>query len=108
MGSHLSPDIRLSRYRAPSHFPFLLHSPSLPTKPYPGRRPDPLSPCQVFDFDHLSRHQSVVTQAELVAAGWDSALDAVLYFHEDFVSQVGGEEGLLVQAGRGQGARGQG
>ncbi|GIL83940.1 hypothetical protein Vretimale_10950 [Volvox reticuliferus] len=42
----------------------------------------------VFNFDHISRHQSVVSQAEMFDAGWDGVLDAVLHFDDDFLVQI--------------------
>ncbi|KAG2486987.1 hypothetical protein HYH03_014359 [Edaphochlamys debaryana] len=42
----------------------------------------------VYDFDHLSRHQSVVTLDERRAAGWGGEVDAVAHFGKAFLSQI--------------------
>ncbi len=52
-------------------------------------------PGQVFDLDHVSRHQSVVTLAEHRAAGWDGVVDAVAHFGDKFLPQVGVREGRV-------------
>lgn len=43
---------------------------------------------QVFDLDHVSRHQSVVTLEEHREAGWDGVLDAVAHFGNKFLPQI--------------------
>ncbi|KAG2441392.1 hypothetical protein HYH02_009981 [Chlamydomonas schloesseri] len=50
----------------------------------------------VFDFDHLSRHQSVVTLAERLEAGWDARLDAVAHFGPKFLAQIKNARALNV------------
>ncbi|PNW86028.1 hypothetical protein CHLRE_03g206705v5 [Chlamydomonas reinhardtii] len=50
----------------------------------------------VFDFDHLSRHQSVVTLAERLQAGWDAQLDAVAHFGPKFLAQIKNARALNV------------
>jgi hypothetical protein len=44
----------------------------------------------VFDLDHLSRHQSVVTLQEYRDKGWDGVVDAVGHFGDKFLKQVCG------------------
>ncbi|GIL56383.1 hypothetical protein Vafri_11756 [Volvox africanus] len=42
----------------------------------------------VFNFNHIARHQSVVSQKEMFDAGWDGILDAVLHFEDEFLVQI--------------------